>query len=43
VQKIPTSNGAHSIGIALSNGHVYLPTTTKDGPCGGCIQVYAPQ
>ncbi len=43
VQKIPTSNGAHSIGIALANGHVYLPTTAKDGPCGGCIQVYAPQ
>jgi DNA-binding beta-propeller fold protein YncE len=43
VQKIPTSNGAHSIGIALAQGHVYLPTAAKDGPCGGCIQVYAPQ
>jgi hypothetical protein len=43
VQKIPTSNGAHSIGIGLAQGHVYLPTTTKDGPCGGCILVFAPQ
>jgi DNA-binding beta-propeller fold protein YncE len=43
VQKIATSNGAHSIGIGLAQGHVYLPTTTKDGPCGGCIMVFAPQ
>jgi DNA-binding beta-propeller fold protein YncE len=43
VQKIATSNGAHSIGIGLANNHVYLPTTTKDGPCGGCILVFAPQ
>jgi hypothetical protein len=43
VQKIATTNGAHSIGIALANNHVYLPTTTKDGPCGGCILVFAPQ
>jgi DNA-binding beta-propeller fold protein YncE len=43
VQKIPTSNGAHSIGIALARNHVYLPTTARDGPCGGCILVFAPQ
>jgi DNA-binding beta-propeller fold protein YncE len=43
VQKIATSNGAHSIGIGLAQNHVYLPTTTKDGPCGGCILVFAPQ
>jgi hypothetical protein len=42
-QRIATSNGAHSIGIALANNHVYLPTTTRDGPCGGCIMVLAPQ
>ena len=42
-QKIPTSNGAHSIGIALAQNHIYLPTTAKDGPCGGCILVFAPQ
>jgi hypothetical protein len=42
-QKIPTSNGAQSIGIALANNHVYLPTTTRDGPCGGCVMVFAPQ
>jgi DNA-binding beta-propeller fold protein YncE len=43
VQAIATSNGAHSLGIGLAQGHVYLPTTTKDGPCGGCILVFAPQ
>jgi hypothetical protein len=43
VQKIPTSNGAHSIGIGLAQNHLYLPTTAKDGPCGGCILVFAPQ
>jgi hypothetical protein len=43
VQAIATSNGAHSIGIALAQNHIYLPTTAKDGPCGGCILVFAPQ
>jgi DNA-binding beta-propeller fold protein YncE len=43
VQKIPTSNSAHSIAISLAQGHVYLPTAAKDGPCGGCIMVFAPQ
>jgi YVTN family beta-propeller protein len=43
VAKIPTSNGAHSIGIGLAQNHLYLPTTAKDGPCGGCILVFAPQ
>jgi hypothetical protein len=43
VQKIPTSNGAHSIAISLAQNHVYLPTAAKGGPCGGCIMVFAPQ
>jgi DNA-binding beta-propeller fold protein YncE len=43
VQKIPTSNSAHSIAISLAQNHVYLPTAAKDGPCGGCIMVFAPQ
>ena len=43
VQKISTSNGAHSIGVGLAQNHIYLPTTAKDGPCGGCILVFAPQ
>jgi DNA-binding beta-propeller fold protein YncE len=43
LQQIPTSNGAHSIGISLAQNRVYLPTTAKDGPCGGCILVFAPQ
>jgi hypothetical protein len=34
---------AHSIGIGLAQNHVYLPTTAEDGPCGGCILVFAPQ
>jgi hypothetical protein len=43
VQKIPTSAGARSIGVSYANNHVYLATTAKDGPCGGCIVVYAPE
>jgi WD40 repeat protein len=43
VQKIPTSLGARSIGVSYANNHVYLATTAKDGPCKGCIVVYAPE
>jgi DNA-binding beta-propeller fold protein YncE len=43
VQKIPTSNGARSIDASQGNNHVYLATIAKGGPCGGCIQVYAPE
>jgi len=43
VQKIPTSPGARSIGVSFANNHVYLATTAKDGPCGGCIMVFAPE
>lgn len=43
VQKIPTSTGARSIGVSFANNHVYLATTAKDGPCGGCIVVFAPE
>jgi DNA-binding beta-propeller fold protein YncE len=43
LQAVPTSIGAHSMAVDLAGNHVYLPTTTKDGPCGGCIQVFAPQ
>jgi DNA-binding beta-propeller fold protein YncE len=43
VQKVPTSLGARSVGVSLINDRIYLATTAKDGPCGGCIAVYAPQ
>jgi DNA-binding beta-propeller fold protein YncE len=43
VQRIQASNGAHSLALSLANDHVYLPTTAKSGPCGGCILVYAPE
>jgi DNA-binding beta-propeller fold protein YncE len=43
VQKIPTSPGARSIAASQANNHVYLATIAKGGPCGGCIQVYAPE
>jgi hypothetical protein len=29
--------------VNLANNRVYLATTAKDGPCGGCIQVFEPQ
>ena len=43
VQAVPTSIGAHSMALVVASNMVYLPTTTKDGPCGGCIQVFTPQ
>ena len=42
VEKISTSQGARSVAVDPATGKVYLATTAKDGPCGGCIQVYAP-
>lgn len=41
VQKIPTSPGARSLGVSRTNNRVYVAMTAKDGPCGGCIVVYA--
>ena len=43
VQKIPEAYASHSLAVSLRNNHVYLPTIAKDGPCGGCILVYAPE
>jgi WD40 repeat protein len=43
VQKVPTSNGARSLGVSLANNRVYVATTAKDTPCVGCIVVYAPE
>lgn len=43
VQKIQASDGSHSLALNLANDHIYLPTTAKSGPCGGCILVYAPE
>jgi DNA-binding beta-propeller fold protein YncE len=43
IQKISTSQGARSIAASQANNRVYLATIAKGGPCGGCIQVYAPE
>ena len=43
VEKVPTPNGSRSLGVSLANNRVYVATPAKDGPCGGCIAVYAPQ
>lgn len=43
IEKMPTSAGARFVGINQRTSRIYLPTTAKDGPCGGCIVVYAPQ
>ena len=29
--------------LTPASGRVYLATTANNGPCGGCIQVFAPQ
>jgi DNA-binding beta-propeller fold protein YncE len=43
VQKVPTSVEARSLDVSLANGRIYLATTANNGPCGGCIQVFAPE
>ena len=42
-QKVPTSVEARSLDVSLANNRVYLATTASNGPCGGCIQVFAPE
>jgi hypothetical protein len=42
LQAIPAAKGAHAVAVSADNGHVYLPIG-KEGPCGGCILVYAPE
>ncbi len=41
VEKIATSPGARAVAVNPANGRVWLATTAKEGPCGGCIVVYA--
>ena len=43
VQKVPTWNGARSLGVNLATNKVYVATTAKGGPCGGCIVAFAPE
>jgi DNA-binding beta-propeller fold protein YncE len=43
VQKVPTWNGSRSLGVNLATHKVYVATTAKSGPCGGCIKVFAPE
>jgi DNA-binding beta-propeller fold protein YncE len=40
VQQIKTSRGARSSAVSLASGRVYVATSAKQGPCGGCIVVY---
>jgi hypothetical protein len=41
VQKVPTWNGSRSPGVNLATGRIYVATTAKSGPCGGCVAVFA--
>jgi hypothetical protein len=41
VQQVRTSPGARSIDAASASHKVYVATSAKTGPCGGCIQVYS--
>ena len=43
VQKVPTWNGVRSLGVNLATNKVYVATTAKGGPCGGCIVSFAPE
>jgi DNA-binding beta-propeller fold protein YncE len=40
VQQVKTSRGARSSAVSLASGRVYVATSAKTGPCGGCIAVY---
>jgi hypothetical protein len=41
-QKIVTPKDSRSLAVSHTNNRVYLATTAKDGPCGGCLMVFAP-
>ncbi len=43
LQQLPTSNGARSLAVSLTNNRVYVATTAKELACRGCIVVYAPE
>ena len=40
VQRVKTSRGARSSAVNLATGRVYVATSAKQGPCGGCVVVY---
>jgi hypothetical protein len=42
-QMMPIPPDSRSLGVNLASGRVYLATTASKGPCGGCIQVFAPE
>jgi hypothetical protein len=43
VQKVATANGSRSMGVNLASNRIYIATTAKDGGCGGCVVVFAPE
>lgn len=43
VQKVPTSGQAHSVAVSFANNHVYVPMRASNGPCQGCVVVFAPK
>jgi hypothetical protein len=43
VENFRTARGSRSAAINLTTNRLYLATTAKEGPCGGCIQVLEPQ
>jgi hypothetical protein len=42
-EKVATPKGSRSLGVSLANNRVYLATSAKEGGCGGCIVVMAPE
>jgi DNA-binding beta-propeller fold protein YncE len=41
VQKVPTWNGARSLDVRLATNTIYVATSAKGGPCGGCVVAFA--
>jgi len=41
VQHVSTWRGSRSVDVNRASGKVYIATSAKEGPCGGCIAVFA--
>jgi hypothetical protein len=38
-----SSGQAHSVAVNFVNNHVYVPMRASNGPCQGCVVVFAPE
>ena len=43
IEKVPTGNGSRSLDFNVATNKIYVATTAKGGPCGGCILAFEQQ